>query len=90
MLKIPRFDCIRSHMQGGHIVLGLPQLLLLGTVTHSEIMNTLKERQLKKNIATMLVSCFELNGHLRHYFSLYRTDCYREGERKEICRREKK
>ena len=31
-----------------------------------------------------LVGCFGLNGPLRQYFSLYRADSQREGERKEV------
>ena len=31
----------------------------------------------------LLVGCFELNGPLRQYFSLYRTVSQREGERRE-------
>ena len=30
-----------------------------------------------------LVGCFEFNGHLRQYFSLYRAVSQREGERGE-------
>ena len=31
----------------------------------------------------MLVGCFELNGHLRQYVSLYRAVSQREGDRRE-------
>ena len=38
---------------------------------------------IRMKLVSWLVGCFELNGPLRQYFSLYRAVPQREGERKE-------